>query len=92
VLELIRAWAPTVPGAIISALNIGEEDSFERVGKGSRSRSNGRAGVDRSRMVLVGVESAQSTAVRLALDPTVISCAGVLACGSPCLLLSALAG
>lgn len=88
-LKLVRAWAPTVPAAILSTLHIAEEGGTEEAW-GEVSSRLGRAGLDLSRLVLAGVGRAQDMALQLAFGQAA-GCTGVLACGSLLPPLAALA-
>lgn len=90
-LGLVRAWAPTVPAAILSTLHIAEEGGTEEAW-GEVSSRLGRAGLDLSRLVLAGVGRAQDMALQLAFGQAAAGCTGVLACGNVLLPLAALAG
>lgn len=90
-LGLVRAWAPVVPAAKLSALSVAGEDGAERAREEVADRL-GQAGLDPSRLVLAGVGGAQGTALQLAFGKAASGCAGVLACGDPFLPLAALAG
>lgn len=90
-LGLVRAWAPVVPAAKLSAMSVAGEDGAERAREEVAGRL-GQAGLDPSRLVLAGVGGAQGTALRLAFGKAALGCAGVLACGDPFLPLAALAG
>lgn len=90
-LGLVRAWAPTVPAAVLSTLRVADDDGGRRAWEEVASRL-GQAGLGPSRLVLAGVGDAQTTALQLAFGQAAVGCAGVLACGNVLLPLAALAG
>lgn len=90
-LGLVRAWAPTIPAAVLSTLRVADDDGGTGAWAEVASRL-AQAGLGPSRLVLAGIGDAQNTALRLAYGQAAAGCAGVLACGSVVLPLAVLAG
>jgi len=89
--DLVRAWGPMVPAAVMATILVDSADGIAepRAQIGCNLR---QSGVDVSSLVLAGVGGGEQAALQLAFGQAAVPCVGVVACGDSLSPLCVLGG